>query len=87
MAAMLIVYYGNIWNARSQPFMSTQLRTQAGGRYPSAKVFVNGILDQEALAKYGLPALSGTFTWSLFMANAAVSATRNSNMLSHQSFR
>jgi hypothetical protein len=53
--------------------MSTQLRTQAGGRYPTAKVFVDGILDQEALARYGLPALSGTFAWSLFMANAAVS--------------
>jgi hypothetical protein len=73
MIAMLVIYYGNIWGAKSQPFMSTQLRSQAGGRYPTAKVFVDGILNQEALARYGLPALSGTFTWSLFMANASVS--------------
>jgi hypothetical protein len=80
MIAMLVVYYGNIWGAQSQPFMSTQLRTQAGGRYPTAKVFVDGILNQEALAKYGLPALSGTFTWSLFMANAAVSVQNKAFM-------
>jgi len=73
MFIMLGIYYGNAWNAKSLPFMSTRLLTQEGGKYPSTEVFVNGILDKSALAKYGLPRLTGTFAYSMFMANAAVS--------------
>lgn len=70
---MLGIYYGNAWNAKSYPFMSTRLLTQEGGKYPSTKVFVAGVLDKTALAKYGLPRLTGTFAYAMFMANAAVS--------------
>lgn len=70
---MLAIYYGNAWNAKLLPFMSTRLLTQDGGNYPSTKVFVNGVLDKNALAKYGLPRLTGTFAYAMFMANAAVS--------------
>lgn len=72
--AMIGIYYSNTWNAKSQPFMSTALRTAEGGRYPTAKVFIDGVLDKEALATYGLPKLTGTFAYSLFMANAAIGA-------------
>lgn len=68
---MLAIYYGNAWNARSLPFMSTRLLTQEGKAYPSAKVFVNGVLDKSALATYGIPRLTGTFAYAMFMANAA----------------
>lgn len=44
-----------------------------GTSYPVDDVFVGGVLDESALLKYGLPKLSGTFAFSLFMANAAVS--------------
>ncbi|KAH7028129.1 OPT oligopeptide transporter [Microdochium trichocladiopsis] len=71
---MLAVYYGNAWNAQSQPFMSTRMRTEDGKSYPLTKVFTNGILDHDALAKYGLPRLTGTFAYGLFMANAAIGA-------------
>ncbi|KAF1927512.1 OPT superfamily oligopeptide transporter [Didymella exigua CBS 183.55] len=71
---MLAIYYGNAWNSKSYPFMSTRLLTQAGGKYPSTKVFVNGVLDKSALAKYGLPRLTGTFAYAMFMANAAIGA-------------
>lgn len=71
---MLGIYYGNAWNAKSYPFMSTRLLTQEGKKYPSTAVFVNGVLDKSALAKYGLPRLSGTFAYAMFMANAAVSS-------------
>ncbi|KXJ87309.1 oligopeptide transporter-like protein [Microdochium bolleyi] len=71
---MLAVYYGNAWEAKSQPFMSTRLRSAEGGAYPIAKVFTKGVLNQEALAKYGLPRLTGTFAYALFMANAAIGA-------------
>ena len=73
MFVMLGVYYGNVWNAKSLPFMSTRLLTPEGKRYPSASVFVDGVLDKSALVKYGTPVLSGTFAYAMFMANAAVS--------------
>jgi hypothetical protein len=69
---MLAIYYGNAWGSKSLPFMSTRLLTQEGKSYPSASVFVNGVLDKSALAKYGLPRLTGTFAYAMFMANAAV---------------
>ncbi|QBZ65136.1 hypothetical protein PoMZ_06841 [Pyricularia oryzae] len=72
--AMLGIYYTNQWDAKSQPFMSTKLRSEDGGSYPTAKVFAGGILDHAALAKYGIPMLSGTFAYAMFMANAAIGA-------------
>lgn len=71
---MLGIYYNNVWDAKSQPFMSTRLRTEDGGSYPITEVFVGGVLDKTALAKYGLPRLTATFAYAMFMANAAVSA-------------
>ncbi|KAH8598732.1 oligopeptide transporter-like protein [Bisporella sp. PMI_857] len=73
-AAMLGIYYTNAWGAKSQPFMSTRLRTEEGGAYPIAKVFVGGILDKDALTKYGIPRLTGSFAYAMFMANAAIGA-------------
>jgi len=73
---MLAIYYGNAWEALSQPFMSTRLRTEEGGAYPTSKVFINGVLDHDALAKYGIPRLSGSFAYAMFMANAAVRQSR-----------
>jgi hypothetical protein len=70
---MLGIYYGNGWNARSLPFMSTKLLLNNGTSYPVGDVFVGGVLDESALLKYGLPKLSGTFAFAMFMANAAVS--------------
>ena len=72
MIAMLGIYYGNGWGSRSLPFMSTRLLTASGKTYPSAKVFVGGVLDESALAKYGIPQLTGSFAYAMFMANAAV---------------
>lgn len=52
--------------------MSTQLRSENGTRYPVSQVFVGGVLDESALQKYGIPKLTGSFAYSMFMANAAV---------------
>lgn len=73
MIVMLIIYYTDTWGSKSQPFRSTQLRSQDGKKYPISKVFVGGVLDEEALQKYGIPRLTGTFAYAMFMANAAVS--------------
>lgn len=69
---MLAIYYGNGWNARSLPFMSTHLLNANGTAYPVESVFPGGVLDENQLAQYGTPRLTGTFAWSLFCANAAV---------------
>ena len=71
---MIAIYYGNGWNAKSLPFMSTKLLSSDGTRYPVSNVFPGGVLDKSALAKYGLPKLAGTFAFAMFMANAAVSS-------------
>ncbi len=71
--AMLGIYYNNTWNAKSLPFMSTRLLSEDGSRYPLTKVFVGGVLDHDALQKYGIPKITGTFAYAMFMANAAVS--------------
>ncbi|EAQ87390.1 hypothetical protein CHGG_04009 [Chaetomium globosum CBS 148.51] len=70
-AAMLGIYYNNAWEAKSQPFMSTRLRSQDGSTYPITEVFTGGVLNKEALEKYGIPRLTGTFAYAMFMANAA----------------
>ncbi|CZR57811.1 related to peptide transporter [Phialocephala subalpina] len=72
--AMLGIYYSNAWGSKSLPFMSTRLLSSDGSKYPIAKVFVGGKLDKTALATYGIPSLSGTFAYSMFMANAAIGA-------------
>ena len=53
--------------------MSTRLLSEDGTAYPITKVFAGGVLKPEALATYGTPYLSGSFAYSMFMANAAVS--------------
>jgi fluoride ion exporter CrcB/FEX len=71
---MLGVYYGNAWNSRSLPFMSSRLLTANGTSYPLGKVFPGGVLDEAALAEHGLPRLTGTFAYAMLMANAAIGA-------------
>ena len=70
--AMLGIYYGNVWDSLSQPFMSTRLHQSNGTAYPLAKVFPEGILNEGMLEKYGLPRLTGSFAYAILMANAAV---------------
>lgn len=69
---MLGIYYTNGWASRSLPFMSTRLLLDDGSGYPTEKVFKNAVLDKSALAKYGIPRLTGSFAFAMFMANAAV---------------
>lgn len=73
LVAMAGIYYGNGWDAQSLPFMSTKLLSANGTNYPVSSVFPGGVLDVTALEKYGIPKLSGTFAFAMFMANAAVS--------------
>ncbi|KXS17440.1 hypothetical protein M427DRAFT_30558 [Gonapodya prolifera JEL478] len=73
--AMLGIYYGNGWQALSQPFMSTRLQSANGSAYPVATIFVDRAFDEAALARYGIPHQSGSFAYAMFMANAVVYGT------------
>ncbi|KAH8812590.1 peptide transporter [Xylogone sp. PMI_703] len=72
--AMIAIYYGNGWDSRKLPFMSTRLLSEDGTSYPISKVFTGGVLDKDALSKFGIPRLTGSFAYSMFMANAAIGA-------------
>lgn len=54
--------------------MSSRLLSDDGSAYPIKKVFAGGVLDTDALATYGIPNITGTFAYAMFMANAAVSS-------------
>ncbi|KAJ5570226.1 OPT oligopeptide transporter [Penicillium hispanicum] len=71
---MLGIYYGNGWDSKSLPFMSTDLLMANGTSYPITEVFTGGVLNKSALEKYGVPKLTGSFAFSMFMANAAIGA-------------
>ncbi|KAJ5885359.1 OPT oligopeptide transporter [Penicillium taxi] len=71
---MVAIYYGNGWNSRNLPFMSTHLLMENGTKYPVDSVFPDGLLDKAALAEYGTPKLTGTFAFAMLMANAAIGA-------------
>jgi hypothetical protein len=70
---MIGIYYTNAWGSKSQPFMSTRLRSEDGSAYPISEVFIGGVLSQDALARYGIPRLTGSYAYAMLMANAAVS--------------
>ncbi|KOS37894.1 hypothetical protein ACN38_g11306 [Penicillium nordicum] len=71
---MIGIYYGNGWNSRDLPFMSTKMLLNNGTSYPIEAVFPGGVLDEAALFKNGLPRLTGSFAFAMFMANAAMGA-------------
>ncbi|OKL56164.1 hypothetical protein UA08_08584 [Talaromyces atroroseus] len=71
---MIGIYYGNAWGSKSLPFMSTDLLLANGTTYPVTEVFNGGILDEQALQSYGIPKLSGSFAYAMFIANAAIGA-------------
>ncbi|KAF7559173.1 hypothetical protein G7046_g4975 [Stylonectria norvegica] len=72
--AMIGIYYGNGWGAKSLPFMSTRLLLANGTNYPIREVFAGGVLNETALQEFGTPKVTGTFAFAMFMANAAIGA-------------
>ena len=70
--AMAAIYYGNVWNSKSFPFMSTHIFSDSGKTYDQTAVFVDGVLDKAKLAKYGYPNVAGTYAWGMLARNAAI---------------
>jgi hypothetical protein len=79
---MIAIYYGNGWGARSLPFMSTDLLMANGTTYPVTEVFSGGVLDESLLEYYGIPKLSGSFAYAMFIGNAAVCESLGSSLFS-----
>lgn len=70
--AMAAIYYGNVWNSKSFPFMSTSIYTANGTQYNQTAVFVDGILDKQMLQDVGFPHVTGAYAWGMLMQNAAI---------------
>ncbi|ROV90969.1 hypothetical protein VSDG_07712 [Cytospora chrysosperma] len=70
-AAVLTNVFGGSINNEGMGLFSLSLDWQY---YPISDVFTGGVLNETALAEYGLPRLTGTFAYALFMANAAIGA-------------
>lgn len=72
--AMAAIYYSNVWNAKTFPFMSTSIFADDGKKYNQTAVFVHGILDKARLEAVGFPNVTGTYAWGMLMRNAAIGA-------------
>lgn len=73
--AMLGLFYGNVWNAKTFPFMSTSLFKSNGTRFSTTAIINNkGTIDFDKLDKVGLPYLSSSTVWGYFTANVAIGA-------------
>ncbi|KAF9519299.1 hypothetical protein BS47DRAFT_1324590 [Hydnum rufescens UP504] len=67
--AMAGIYYGNVWNAKNYPMLSTSIFTLNGTRYNQTFVFGPSFrLNETALQIEGLPQLAGPTVWTYMTA-------------------
>ncbi|KAL4880298.1 OPT oligopeptide transporter protein-domain-containing protein [Aspergillus karnatakaensis] len=72
---MASLYYGNAWNAKTYPFMSTSLFLENGEKYPLDSVINSGgTIDFTKLANIGLPHLTSSTVWGYLTQNLAIGA-------------
>ncbi|TQS32390.1 hypothetical protein Golomagni_07294, partial [Golovinomyces magnicellulatus] len=72
---MPLLFYNNIWNAKSFPFMSTSLFNANGTRFHQTAILnKQGTIDYKKLEEAGLPYLTSSTVWSYFCASAAIGA-------------
>ncbi|KAF2772894.1 OPT superfamily oligopeptide transporter [Teratosphaeria nubilosa] len=75
---MLGLYYGNAWEARDLPFMSTSLYSADGEKFSTTSILNSeGIVDEAKLAAVGLPRLTSSTVWGYFSQNLAWKQARN----------
>ncbi|KAK0192884.1 peptide transporter MTD1 [Armillaria mellea] len=67
------IYYSDAWNSKSFPMLSTAIFSSNGTVYRQSAVFGSEwTLNQTALDKVGLPALTGSNTWTNLTANLGI---------------
>ncbi|KIY66395.1 OPT superfamily oligopeptide transporter [Cylindrobasidium torrendii FP15055 ss-10] len=72
---MSAIYYGNVWNAKTFPFMSQALFNATGGEYNQTAVLTNNKFDPVKYQDVGPAYFSGTNVLSLLTQNLAMGAT------------
>jgi OPT family oligopeptide transporter len=74
-AAMLGLFYNNVWDAKTFPFMSSSLFTSNGSVFSTSKIINDeGTIDVEKLYAIGLPSLTSSTVWFYFTSNLAIGA-------------
>ncbi|KIY66394.1 OPT superfamily oligopeptide transporter [Cylindrobasidium torrendii FP15055 ss-10] len=72
---MSAVYYGNIWNAKTFPFMSQALFNATGGEYDQSLLLTDSKFDPVKYAEIGPAYFSATNVLSMITQNLAMGAT------------
>ncbi|KAG9224893.1 hypothetical protein PTI98_009892 [Pleurotus ostreatus] len=76
MVVFVGVYYNNIWESRSLPFLSQTLFYPNGSVYDQLRILNDRLeVDPVLLAKEGLPFYSGTWVTQLLSTNLGMAAT------------
>ncbi|KAI9356514.1 peptide transporter MTD1 [Zopfochytrium polystomum] len=69
-----ILYYNNVWNAKTFPFMSQSLYRANGTKYVQANILTNNTLDEAKYAAYGQPYYAMSWAFNTMMQNMSVTA-------------
>ncbi|KAL4757804.1 OPT family oligopeptide transporter [Aspergillus foveolatus] len=72
---MAALYYGNAWDTKSFPFMSTSLFHSNGTTFsPNSVINSQGTIDYTKLEQVGLPSLTSSTVWGYLTQNLAIGA-------------
>jgi hypothetical protein len=71
------VYQGDVWNAKSLPFISLQLFNRSSTAekyvvYKQSRILENNIVRENLVAEHGLPRMTGSFLISQVGSNMAL---------------
>ncbi|EJD37993.1 OPT superfamily oligopeptide transporter [Auricularia subglabra TFB-10046 SS5] len=70
------VFYGNVWNSRTLPFLAQDLFYENGTIYNQTNmILVDFVIDKDLLAKEGLPFYAGSWVVQLLTSNLGLAAT------------
>ncbi|KAG6857387.1 hypothetical protein H0H87_004749 [Tephrocybe sp. NHM501043] len=76
MVVFVAVYYKNIWDSKSFPFLSQELFYANGTVYDQLRILNDQLeVDKELLEKEGLPFYAGTWVVQLLTTNLGMAAT------------
>ncbi|CAG7988873.1 unnamed protein product [Penicillium salamii] len=72
---MLSLWYGNVWGAKTFPFMSASLFSANGTSFSTTSILTSdNVVDGAKLERVGLPYLTSSTVWGFFSQNLAIGA-------------
>ncbi|KAJ4165869.1 hypothetical protein LMH87_007479 [Akanthomyces muscarius] len=70
-----VLFYKNVWDAQTFPFMSTSLFSSNGTRFKITSILNDhGTIDYDKLATVGVPRLTSTTAWGYLTSSLAMGA-------------